>query len=85
MKKKVIAKKKSKSTNLYPIKPIRFTPDDLAVIDANQEHYGTKNCADTVRVMNRVMLMLNLSVEDVLKYNELYEADSPEALKIKFG
>jgi hypothetical protein len=81
---KITKIKKFKSANLYPIKPIRFTPDDLAALDANAEHYGIRNCADTVRVMNRVMLMLDLSVEDVIKYNKLYEENIPEALKIKF-
>ena len=66
----------------YPIFPLRLRPDDKQVMADNKERYGLGAMSDSVRVANRVMFMLDLPMERIVKLNAKFEAEHPGALSI---
>ena len=86
--------KKSTSANKWGITPIRFAFDDLTTIADLSTKYGLDKIlrgatvadkSNTPRLALRVLYMQkqDLSVEDVAKFNALYEDLFPNAPKIK--
>ena len=64
------------------ITPLRLRVLDKLVIAELRHLYGLSSLADSVRVSSRVVSVLDLTPEKVVKLNAQYEADHPEAVHI---
>ena len=66
----------------YPIFPVRLRPDDKQVMKIVVERYGLGAISDSIRLCTRIVQMLDLPMEKVVKLNSKFEAENPEALSI---
>lgn len=64
------------------ITPLRLRVLDKLVIAELKHLYGLPSLADSVRVSSRVVSVLGLTPEKVVRVNAKYEADHPEAVHI---
>lgn len=77
--------KDGNNKNRFPIFPVRFNPDDMTTIRSVIGQYTLKNIASTIRLCIRVIVQLQLSVNEIKRLNAEYEAAHKDCIRITIG